>query len=321
MIFLFPLRFTPLLLNLTSSFIIWLAMTNIFLFLIGCPLFVVSVVPFAKYLFAVLERTASGYADAPTLSYELIRPMEEWRPYLLILTLGFLVSFSIWLLQNNQVFLTLILLVFFLGAMPAFIGLLGVNNGLFRSLNPQILLRFMQRVGITYWILLGILATGCVFLYLLYTSGAGLYIAIAVNLYCLVLVFHWLGKIIYVKREKLGYTPDKSPERQAEQINHEIVLQRKKHMDRVFSRRRQAVALPILLACIEEEENKLDAHAWYHADLMQWDNKRLGIRHAEFYIKALREAGNHVIADLVLQECREIYPEFTVAVGKEPGEK
>jgi hypothetical protein len=188
---------------------------------------------------------------------------------------------------------------------------LGIQNGFFQSLNPVALMRFIQRTGLTYLAMMVIMASGIVLLNLLYKSEIGLFIAIFINLYSLVLIFYWIGRIIYLKREKLDFRPDKSPERGAEKVAGELLLYRKKRLARVFKERRRENVLLILLAYIEVEEDRLSAHAWYHAEMKQWKNKRLAIKHGPYYIRALREAEKHIIADLIQQECQAIDPSFS----------
>jgi len=178
-------------------------------------------------------------------------------------------------------------------------------------MNPLRLIRFIYRIGIAYWAMLGLLALTSFLIYKLDESGPGLFVALVMTLYALVLIFHWLGKIIYAKRGVLDYFPDLSPEREAEMAAHEILLNRKKCMDRVFRLRRQGSVIPIILAYIETEEDRLSAHQWFHNELMQWDNKKLAVKHGYYYVKVLREAGKPAVANAITQEFQSIDPTFS----------
>lgn len=312
MIFLYPLRLSPLLLILLASFMIWVACHDLIILILGIFAFAISVLTYAKYLFAALERTANGYADPPVLSYTLIRPFEEFRPYQLLLVMLFEIGLALWFSQLKLGFLAAIFAVYSLATLPAFIGLLGIHNGFFASLNPIKLFRFMQRIGIAYLVIFGLLAAAVVLIILFYRSGPGLFTAIFLALYSLLLMFHWIGKIIYDKREELGYRPHKSPEREAERAAEQLLLQRKQRLSRIYKERRRENSLAILLSHIESEDDKLAAHAWYHSELMQWDNKRLAVKHGLFYAKSLRAAGKHVIADLIMKECQEADPDLSI---------
>ena len=313
MMLLYPLRLVFLLLTLAASFLFWLMFFDIFSFLVvvRCLPLILTVLVYFKYLFVVLERTANGYTDAPVLTIEFYQPFTEMRPYQLLLVVLFVISLSVTLRQFNLDKIAIVLIAYFLCTLPAFIGLLGVRNGFFASLNPVVLAGFMLRIGLVYPAMLVILAAGVYLIFRFYRSDAGLFTAILVTLYGLDLVFLCIGRIIYGKRMELEYKADKSPEREAEKSAEALLLHRKHCLARVFKERLRENVLAVLLAHIAAEEDNLGAHAWYHKELMQWQNKRLAVSHAKFYIRALREAGKHIIADLIQQECRLIDPDFS----------
>lgn len=295
---------------LIASFMIWLGLTNIFLWLLGIFAFVVSVFGFSKYLFAVIKHAANGYTNPVTLSFELLRPFEEWGPYNLIIVSIFIYVFSIWLVTANLNTLANFVIGLYLLLLPAFIGVLAVGDDFFHAINPFRLIRFAVRTGMAYLAMLGLLALTSVLIFTLYSSNTGLFISIFITLYCLVLIFYWMGRIIYAKRAVLDYFPDQSPEREAEKLNHEILLNRKKCMDRVFRLRRKPGVVPIILAYIETEEDQLSAHQWFHDELMQWDNKNLAVKHGVFFIGVLREAGKSAAAEELVRVFKSIEPEF-----------
>lgn len=314
MILLYPLRLVPLLLTLVTSFMFWMFFRDIFSFLVllyAFPL-VLTVLVYFKYLFAMLERTANGHSGLPVLTWEFYRPFNEMRPYQLFLLLLFVASLATTLWQWQLPYLALVLLAYSLCVLPAYIGLLGLHNGFYPSLHPVILIRFIQRVGVKYLIMLGMLAAGIGFIVFSFKSGPVLFSAIFITLYGVVLMFLMLGRIIYSKREALDYRPDKSPEREAEIAAEALLAQRKHRLSRIFRERRRENILAVLLAHIEAEQDKLSAHAWYHLVLMRWDNKRLALKHGKYYIKALHNAEKHIIADLIQKECQDIDPDFSV---------
>ena len=314
MIFLYPLRLVPLILTLVTSLLIWLLFKDIYSFLItleGFPLVLTALVYF-KYLFKMLERTAHGYSDLPTLSFDFYKPFDEMRPYQLLLVLLFVISLTVKTRQWHLDYVAAAVAGYTLFVLPAFIGLLGIHNGFYASLNPVKLARFMQRTGIAYLAMLVLLATTLGLIFLFYQNRTVLFGAIFLTLYCLDLVFLWVGRIIHARREALEFYPDKSPEREAEKAAEALLQERKSRLHRVFKQRRRENVLAILLAYIEAEQDKLAAHAWYHSELMRWDNKLLALKHAPFYIKSLRIAGKNIIADLIEQECRAIDPDFSV---------
>ena len=314
MILLYPLRLVPLILTLAVSFMIWMFFKDIFSFLVTlyCFPLVLTALMYFKYLFKTLEHIANGYSDLPAMTWEFYKPFDEMRPYQLLLVLLFVLSLSFKLWQWHLQYTAMALGIYSLCVLPAFIGLLGIWNGFYASLNPIKLMRFIQRTGLAYVLMLAMLAAGMGLIIKFYKSGPVLFTAVYVTMYCVVLVFIWIGKIIHSKREALDYHPHKSPERDAEKAEQELLGQRKQRLARMFKERRRENILAVLLAHIETEQDKLAAHAWYHSELMRWDSKRLALKHGRFYIKALRNAGKHIIADLIQKECQDIDPDFSV---------
>lgn len=311
MMLLYPLRPTPLMLTLATSFMIWLFFTDIFSFLLALRFFplVLMVLVYFKYLFVTLERAANGHVDPPILTLEFFQPFAEIRPYQLTMVLFFVASFSSWLWQLNLDYPATALVAFSVITLPAFIGLLGIRNGFFASLHPVTLIRFMYRIGLAYPAMLTLLAAGIGLLVIFFRSGWGLFTASFITAYSVVLVFLWIGRIIYSQRNNLDYHPDLSPEREAEKKEAALLLERKRRLARIYKERRRESALAVLLNYIEAEEDRLTAHAWYHREMMQWPQKRLAVRHGHYYARALREAGKHIIADLIEQECRNADPD------------
>lgn len=310
---LYPLRPTPLLMIFSASILIWAALFGdifVFLVLLNNIILPLMLVTAAKYLFLALEKTAQGHRDPPFLSHTLWRVFEEWRPYQFLMVALVVFTLSRWLrsreLENTAHFVVVAALLF----MPAFVGLLGLKEGLARALNPIILVRFIRRMGPAYLGILGMLYLSYALISWFYKSGPGLYAAVLFIGYILVLMFHLLGRVIYLRREALDYLPDHSPERLAAAREAALIDARKKHMDRIFKLRESERALPILLACVETEEDKLAAHVWYHDQLMRWDQKWLALRHAPFYIRAMRDAGDVRSAERIERVCRDIHPDF-----------
>ena len=311
MLLLYPLHAIPLALIVITSFTIWLALNNIILFLIGITLFITSVFGLTNYLFLILQQTANGQMNPPTLDLRLLQPGERLLPYKLLAVIGCLYTLSAWLVGIDMEYTATGIVVFSLAVLPAFIGMMAITNNLLQSINPLGLIRFILRIGITYIAMMGLLTLATFLIYELFSSDTGLFIANFITLYCLVLVFHWLGRIIYENRNELDYFPDHTPERDAENLAHNIMLNRKKCMERVFKQRLRGSVLPIMLAYIETEEDKLAAHQWFHNELMQWDNKKLATQHGFHYVNVLRDAGKTAIANALTEEFKSFDPTFS----------
>src|SRR5512145_2559398 len=77
-----PLRTAPLLLIGTFSVLLMLAIQARFL---GIPLGLILLSWFSKYSFVLLDRVAEGAAEPPVLALEMVNPLSEQRPMILLL--------------------------------------------------------------------------------------------------------------------------------------------------------------------------------------------------------------------------------------------
>src|SRR5687767_2015790 len=77
-----PLRTAPLLLIGTFSVLLVLAISARFL---GIPLGLILLSWFSKYSFVLMDHVAEGVAEPPVLSLEMVNPLSEQRPMILLL--------------------------------------------------------------------------------------------------------------------------------------------------------------------------------------------------------------------------------------------
>src|SRR5690349_9713677 len=77
-----PLRTAPLLLIGTFSVLLMVAFKAGF---IGIPLALILLSWFSKYCFVVMDHVAEGAVEPPTMSVEMVNPLSEQRPLILLL--------------------------------------------------------------------------------------------------------------------------------------------------------------------------------------------------------------------------------------------
>ncbi|HEB59503.1 MAG TPA: hypothetical protein ENJ01_09795 [Gammaproteobacteria bacterium] len=307
----YPLRPSPLFLVVFTSYLFWLASFGPLPFILVVTGFALIVPAYARYCFLVLDETANGHREPPVLGIELITPHEEWRAhkFSFIFLLG--LSFIAWVWDSAGVIPGLILLTGFLAMIPAAIVVIAIEDRALRAIDPRVLLEIIHKLGGRYWLLTSLLwfVTPAIF-YILVAQG-WLLAGLMVFFYNLLVVCHWLGKAIYAHRAQFAFEPAISPERDAAFEEAERVRQRFRVLDRVYAQRRQPHALGELLRNIENEPHPLDAHAWYHEQMMQWDNLKLPLEHARRYINTLRDAGNLTRAATVIAHCQQVDENFT----------
>src|SRR5262245_44190214 len=128
-----PLRTAPLLLIGTFSVLLVLAAKSRFT---GIPLALIVLSWFSKYAFVLLDHLADGVVEPPVLSIEMVNPLTEQRPLILLL-MGLGVYFgaeaaSVWIGERGA-----LVLMFAPGAiLPAIVAVQGATNTVVQSLNP-----------------------------------------------------------------------------------------------------------------------------------------------------------------------------------------
>lgn len=310
--FLYPLRPSPLILILIVANCIWLIKLEIILGLTQAGILGTFAPILARYLFAILQHTANGYFDPPALDGKALAPFSESRHFKLIVVLVLVYSLLLWLSVKGFDAFAYFLAFGVLILLPAFIGLLTLSNRLLIAINPVAQFQFIAKAGLIYWFMLLAMATFVALIKALDRWEYGLFLSVFVTLYSVVLLFYWLGRMIYAKRQVFDHHPDKSPERKAEQKAFELAEKRGKCLQRVFEQRRLNNALNLILPHIEREEDQLSAHRWFHESMMEWDNKKAVIEHGRHYVKVLRSAGKTAAADYVIAQLKQVDPSFSI---------
>src|SRR4029453_13444789 len=77
-----PLRTAPLLLIGTFSVLLMVALKARFL---GIPLGLILLSWFSKYCFVVMDHVSEGACEPPVLSAEMVNPLNEQRPLVLLM--------------------------------------------------------------------------------------------------------------------------------------------------------------------------------------------------------------------------------------------
>ena len=307
----YALRPSPLLLIFVTSYLFWLASFGPIFMLILATGFALLVPAYAKYCFLALDASANGLAEPPVAGVELLVPHGEWRAHKFSFPFVFGLSVITWLWDGIGAWLALPLLFLFLALVPAAIVVIAIEDRFLRALNLRVLLEVIHKLGTRYWLLTGLLWLAIPTVFYLVVQQGWLFTALFVLFYNLLVVFHWLGRAIYARRDRFDFEPAISPERDAAFEEAERIRQRFRVLDRVYAQRRRPVAMRELLQYIATEPEPLTAHAWFHEQLMQWEKLRLPLEHARHYIAALRERGRHAEAEAILSRCQQADAGFT----------
>src|SRR5215211_2525929 len=165
-----PARTAPLLLIGTFSVLLVVALKAGFL---GIPLGIIMLSWFSKYSFVLMDHVAEGAAEPPVLSIEMVNPLSEQRPMILVLmVIGLFYAANAarhWVgAQGASV------LLFAVGAvLPAVVAVQGATNTVVQSLNPRRVLGLIVRLRGDYLVILGFIALVWLFARFVLESSIG----------------------------------------------------------------------------------------------------------------------------------------------------
>ena len=138
-----PLRTAPLLLIGTWSVFLVMAVNARFL---GIWLGLVLLSWFSKYCFVLMDRLAEGVVEPPVLSTEMVNPLDEQRPVILLLMMLGLYfgarAASAWVGESGH----LVLLLTGAAILPAVVAVQGATGMVVQSLNPRRVLGLIARL-------------------------------------------------------------------------------------------------------------------------------------------------------------------------------
>ena len=150
-----PLRTAPLLLIGTFSVLLVVAAKA---GLIGIPLGLILLSWFSKYSFVLMDRLAEGVVEPPVLSIEMVNPLDEQRPMILLLmAIGLFYatdSASYWIGKRGA----LVLMLAVGALLPAVVAVQGATGTVVQSLNPRRVLGLIARLRGDYLLILGFIA-------------------------------------------------------------------------------------------------------------------------------------------------------------------
>jgi len=301
---LYPLKLSPLFIIIISTFTIWLALVNIVIFLLGLLLFTTFIPALAKYLFVILDHTANGFAEPPQLELKCFQPYSEWRHFKLMLTLAICFYSVDWLLLHQFNVIATIVGGYSLVVVPAIIGLLTMGDHILIALNPLAQIKFIKTIGLQYWLMFITIAV--IGVIIVDTFKSNKFIAIFICLYTAVLVFHWLGKLIYQQRVIFDYHPRNSPERKKAKLDAELDNQREHHLYRAYREAEAERAIKVIVDYIAKEPDQLAAYQWFYQELKLRDKNKLTKAFGVAYASALKLQGKTARAEMITEQIQSL---------------
>ena len=273
---------------------------------------------FSQYMFVILERAALGHNDVPVLSPEMVDPF-QLRPMLaLLLIILFVAAYGAAREMgygiSNLVVLTAI------GLLPAMLSILAISGNHLDAVNPRNIMQFI--VGMKFGYLRAVTA--------LVVTGFVIRVIGALHLpevfiwflffYAVILVFRYLGHVIYLHRDKLGLAAERGPELDSAQMESLELVENKRLMDHIFDCSNTGQYDKGYLEVMEYARRAKDSEktvGWFIQQALQWDNKEIGLRLAQWLVSERLDKKNTNNAWLTFEQALMANAKFRARDAKE----
>jgi hypothetical protein len=297
-----PLRTAPLLLIATFSALLVLAFQA---GLIGIPLGWTLISWFFKYSFVLLDHTAEGVREPPALSVEMVNPISELRPLVLLL-----ITIGLYYLSDAAIFwfgsgIALAIEIAGLLILPAIIAVQGATGSVLQSLHPLIVIGLIARLRHDYLlILIGIAIACAIARALVITDLLPLILRIAFTMYEWLAIYALIGGVVFERRHDLGFDPAHSPERVAGKLEAERDRQRDLQIDRIYAEWRggsRINAWQTIMQQIETSSDPIGELRWIYKRAALWLDGALADRLAIELLPRLLAARQSGIAVAIIR--------------------
>jgi hypothetical protein len=280
-----PLRTAPLLLIGTFSVLLVLAAKA---GIVGIPLGLILLSWFTKYSFVLMDHLAEGVVEPPVLSIEMVNPLSEQRPMImLLLTLGLFYgtnSASYWVGERGA----LVLMGAVAAILPAIVAVQGATGMVVQSLNPRRVLGLIWRLGGDYLLILGFIGLVWLFGRMMVESSIGdslpLVLRIALLMYAWLAVFSLIGGVLFERRFDIGLDDAHTPESVGADADDEPAPDeriRDREIDRIYAEWRggaHANAWKSVLTLVGQGKDEMTELRWLYQRAAQWPDGRLADR-------------------------------------------
>jgi hypothetical protein len=307
-----PLRTAPLLLIGTFSVLL---LTACYAGIPGIPLGLIVLSWFSKYSFVLMDRLAEGVVEPPVLSMEMVNPLDEQRPVILLLmAIGLFYATEAagdWVGERGE----LVLRLACAAILPAVVAVQGATNSVVQSLNPRRVLRLIVRLRGDYLVIVGFIALGCVCARFIVPSslfGAlPLVVGIALLMYAWLAMFSLIGGVLFERRYDIGLDDAHTPESvdTAAEDAAPDERARDREIDRIYAEWRGGAhgnAWNSVLGLVGKSSDPVAELRWLYERTAQWPDGRLADRLArELLPRLLLQRSTGEALDLVRERLRK----------------
>ena len=258
--------------------------------LVGIPLALIVMSWFFKYAYILFDHTVRGFDEPPTLSIEMVNPVNEQRPLGQVLILGVL-FFALKLAQSYLGTPAAIALgVIFLFFLPASVAVLGLESNILKAAYPVAWFHVVRGLGLLYGAVLLVIFAVWLVLGLLWRLALWESLEIALGLFAILSIFSFLGGVIYERRHELGIETWASPERTAELESKEEWRGHEKLVMDAYGLMRAGSHIKsweMLFDWLKSRGFLPEDYRWLCERTVQWDDPRYITRLTEDYVARL----------------------------------
>ena len=314
---LLPLRSAPLFLIVLFSCALGIAsMAGFF----GIPLGFILISWFFKYSFVLLDSAAEGASEPPVLSVEMINPVDEQRPLvLLVLAIAIFFMFdaaSYWFGPVTGLLAGLAAVAI----VPAVVAVQGATGSVLQSFNPFMTIGLIARLRGDYVLILIciLLLAGLSRAVVASPVSAELpmVIRIALLMYFWLAAYALIGGVLFTRRWDIGLDSAFAPEQIEAREHRELERERNLEIDRIYAEWRggaKANAWKTVTALIDSSDDPLDELRWLHERAGRWPDPGLANRLARELLPKLLAAKHFSEALNVVQARVKADPNFRPA--------
>jgi len=287
--------------------------------LIGIPLALIVLSWFFKYAFVLLDHVVDGGDDPPTLSIEVVNPVNEQRSLILLLiVVGIFFASdaaSYWFGPVLGALLGIVLVLI----LPAIIGVQGVTGSLLQSLDLVRCMRLIARLGRDY-----LLIVVCTATLLALAVGVArmtmmpLALRLAFDMYACLAVFAIIGGVLFERRLDIGLEAAYSPERRESKVTADVEHERNRLMDRIYAEWRggaHITACKTITELLQASATPADDLEWLYAKAANWPDVRLANQLAQAWLPHLLAEKRNARVLEVLKERLAADPGFRPATS------
>lgn len=270
----------------------------------GIPLMLLLFFGFCKYSFALLDAVTEG-AQAPTLSVEMMNPVEGGLQSLVVLILVAGAFYgtgaaSYWMSPIVCAIVGLGLL----GVLIAIVAVEGASGSLAQALNPRHWWTMVTRLGADYLLIVAC-AAAFFLLGLAVLSWPALpsIIAAAILLYGWLAIFALTGGVLRERRHELGLDVMEETDPAKRSLNRAIQLERDHVVDRIYAEWRNGAhknAWNTVMLQLTANTDPLEQLGWLYERTCRWPDQRMADRLARERIARLLPIRRHgEVLDLI----------------------